>query len=98
MLQEDGWVAIRAAKGPVDVVASKPIKIRDAAGDVKTVAELRYVQVKSTAKSPYERFGPEERQILRELAENAGATAWLVWWPPRRGWRWIPQSDWPAKR
>ena len=55
------------------------------------------MQVKRTQK-PYAHFLPAERTILRELAEKAGATAWLIWWPPRRGWRWIPVSEWPKER
>jgi Holliday junction resolvase len=81
---EDGWVAIRAAKGAVDLVLARP-------------GELRFVQVKRTIR-PYDHFGPEDRQILKGLAQKAGATAWLIWWPPRKGWRWVPVSEWPGEK
>jgi Holliday junction resolvase len=78
----DGWVAVRVAKGPIDLVLVQP-------------GEVRFVQIKSTV-HPFEHFGPADRTILADLAEQAGATAWLIHWPPRRGWRWIPATDWPA--
>jgi len=87
-LSENGWVAIRAAKGPVDLVL-----IRKAA-----VVEVRLVQVKSTAGGPYEKFGPRERAELLDLARQCGATAWLIYWPPRKGWRWIDSSQWPRTK
>jgi hypothetical protein len=53
------------------------------------------VQVKSTAKSPYEHFGPAERQALRQSAKAVRADPYLVWWPPGRKPVWIPEDRWP---
>jgi Holliday junction resolvase len=86
ILSEDGWVTIRASKGACDLVALKP-------GDV------RLIQVKHTLR-PYDHFGPQDRQVLKAMADSAGATAWLIWWAPGRnkGWKWIPVSEWPKSK
>jgi hypothetical protein len=89
------WVATRASMGPVDLVLLRAAGFLPGPG---LVSETRLVQVKSTAGGPYERFGPVDRQELLNLAEQAGASAWLIWWPPRRHWRWIPSSEWPGQR
>jgi len=93
-LKDAGWVAIRASMGEIDVVACKPVSVRH---DI-TLSEVRFIQVKSTAQSPYERFGPSDRKELSDLARAAGATAWLIWWPPRKGWRWIEEGQWPRAK
>jgi Holliday junction resolvase len=90
-LGESGWVAVRAAKGPVDLVLVRRPKTQGG-------CEVRFVQVKSTAGGPYERFGPKDRQILIALAQECGAEPWLIHWPPRKGWRWIESSQWPKIR
>jgi hypothetical protein len=59
-------------------------------------AQVRLVEVKSTAKGPYEHFGPADRERLRNAAEKAGASAFLAWWPSRRLLRWIPAEEWPT--
>jgi hypothetical protein len=41
------------------------------------------VKVKSTARGPYEHFGPAERARLADAAEKAGAAAFLCWRPPQ---------------
>jgi Holliday junction resolvase len=84
ILAEDGWVVVRGSKGVVDLVLLK-------AGDLP-----RLVQVKSTAQGPYERFGPDERAELVALAEAAGGAAFLIWWPPKRGWKWIASTEFPG--
>lgn len=91
-LEADGWVVARAAgsRGCADLMASKL--------DIDGTAAVRLIQVKSDAGNPYAHFGPAERRVLAELAEQAGASAWLVWWPPRRGPQWIPASAWPRAR
>lgn len=61
-------------------------------------ANVELVEVKSTAGGPYERFGPEARAKLSLAARMAGATAWLVWWPPRGQMRRIPEAEWPPAR
>jgi Holliday junction resolvase len=92
ILAEEGWVVIRASMGIVDLVALKTVT----PFSLRQLAEVRFVQVKSTAGGPYERFGPSEREQLLHLAQQAGASAWLIWWPPgRQGWRWIGSHEWP---
>ena len=88
LLVADGWVCLRAAgsHGPADVVA------------LKRGAPPRCVQVKSDQSGPYKNFGPGERIALVRFAYQAGAEAWLVWWPPRRPCAWIHAAAWPADR
>jgi Holliday junction resolvase len=89
-----GWVGVRAASGPIDVVAMAGPDANGPDGDSE--ASVLLVQVKSTAGSPYERFGREDRQVLLELAERCGAEAWLAYWPPNAKLRWIGSNDWPS--
>jgi Holliday junction resolvase len=84
VFEDAGWVAVRAAKGPIDLVLVKP-------------GEVRFVQIKSSQR-PFEHFGPADRLILSDLATRAGATAWLIHWPIRHGWRWIPSHQWPGAK
>lgn len=56
-----------------------------------------FVEVKSTAGGPYERFDPERRRHLQKIAEWAGADAVLAWWPPRGQLRYIHSSEWPVR-
>lgn len=99
-LTEQGWSAIRAASGPVDVVArgrSRPEAL--AVLHRNRVAPVTlYIQVKSTSGGPYERFGPAERAAFLAAAARAGADAWLVHWPPHGKLRWIPASQWPSSK
>lgn len=88
LLEADGWWTCRAGAGggEVDVIAMKQ-------GELP-----RFIEVKSTAGGPYERFGPEARARLISSAVKAGAIPWLVWWPVRRQPLWIPVGSWPADR
>lgn len=83
-LRTEGWWALRspASKGTVDVVA------------IKTPL-VRFVEVKSTQAGPYSHFGPAEREALSLEAKQAGAEAWLVWWPKHKQPQWIAEKDWP---
>jgi hypothetical protein len=62
------------------------------------------VQVKSTAKSPYEQFGRRAREQLSRAAGEVDAIPVLAWWPPTPGrakqsaLRWIFETDWPAAK
>lgn len=82
---ERDWLAFRApaSLGVADVVA-----LRDG-------SRSRLIEVKSTAQGPYERFGPADREKLRQAAKLAGADAFLAWWPPRGELRMIPAAEWP---
>lgn len=94
-LEADQWFVIRAAGslGLADLVA-----LRRFAAKVDGATEAWFIEVKSTAGGPYERFGPAARQALIDAANKAGGLAWLVWWPPRRPQVWIPASEWPTPR
>jgi hypothetical protein len=111
-LEALGWVAVRAASGPIDVLA---IPFRYAQhpvyGDLVDPASLigrvhagqfgwspLLIQVKSTSR-PYERFGPHEREFLANAATEAGACAWLVHWPARaKTPLWIESRSWPPTK
>jgi Holliday junction resolvase len=85
LLQAEDWWVIRAAGslGDADLVA-----LRD--GD-----RPQLIEVKSDIAGPYAHFGPAARAELKLAAGIAGATPWLVWWPPRAQPRWIAESEWP---
>ena len=86
MLRADGWVAFRApaSLGVADVIALR-------AGD-----RPRLIEVKATStRSPWNDFGPAQRNALYDAAQKAGADAYLLWWPTRRPPQWIPWTDWP---
>lgn len=85
-LEEDGWVVIRAAGslGPVDLVAMRRGQFP------------RFVQVKTDDRRPFDHFRPPDRLKLTQLARQAGAEAWLAWWPPRRTLQWLAESQWPT--
>ena len=87
-LRDRDWLAFRApgSLGVADVVA------------LKDGHRPRLVEVKSTAKGPYERFGPAERKALSDAAKIAGAEALLAWWPSRGQLHWIPEQDWPRSK
>jgi len=84
-LEDDDWVVVRSAGslGPIDLVA------------LKLGMKTQLIEVKSTARSPWEHFKPADRQEMLLIAEQAGAEAWLAWWPPRGSLRWLKSSEWP---
>lgn len=86
LLENDDWFVTRAAGslGDADLVA------------LKDGYRPRLIEVKSTARGPYEHFGPKCRADLRFAAQLAGAVAELCWWPPRGKPRWIPSEEWPS--
>lgn len=92
----DGWWAERIAgsRGPVDVFATKPRLM----GSLQAGSVVHFYQVKSDIAGPYAHFGPHERTELRFAARAAGAEAYLVWWPPRKEPKVIPERDWPDDR
>lgn len=87
-LEVDGWWTCRSAGsfGDADVVALKQ-------GEIP-----RLIEMKSTAAGPFEHFGPADREELIAAAVKAGAIPWLVWWPSRKGPRWIPVTAWPVDK
>ena len=82
--RERDWFAMRApaSLGPVDVIAIKD-------------GEIRFEELKSTKAGPFHAFGPADRAELSFMAKLAGASATLVWWPPRSKPVEIPESAWP---
>jgi Holliday junction resolvase len=84
VMQEDGWLAFRApaSLGVADVVALK-------AGE-----RPRLIEVKST-QGPYRHFLPRDRAELLAAALQAGADAFLAYWPSRGKLEWIEASEWP---
>lgn len=86
MFRDEDWFAIRspASLGEVDVIC------------LRAGRTPRFIEVKSTAGGPYERFGPGAREGLKFAARLAGASAWLCWWPPNAKPIFIPESDWPT--
>lgn len=83
---ERDWLAFRApaSLGCADVIA------------LKDGHRPQLVEVKSTARGPYEHFGPEARHRLIFAAEMAGGSALLAWWPSRGKLRFIPAEEWPT--
>lgn len=107
LLEAHGWVCVRSAgsHGSADVVAAVDGIVSFVPGDLlaqwpqtRFLRALLYVEVKSTAQSPFERFGPEDRRLALDRADRAGGEAWLAWWPPRKRLTWIPSAKWPASR
>lgn len=90
----EGWVAFRApaSLGVADVVA-----IRSENEDGMPPAHVYFIEVKATTRHPFRlNFGPRERKRLSDAAAQAGATAWLAWWPSRGKLQIIPESEWPG--
>ena len=85
LLVSKGWVVVRAAAslGCADLVALRN-------GD-----QPMLVEVKSTAGGPWKTFGPAARAALSRAADQAGADAYLCWWPPRLEPRWFDEGSWP---
>jgi len=111
LLDSWGFVTVRAAGslGPIDVVAIGSLSVGlmfpdEWKGWLNGVwPRVLFIEVKSTAKGPYERFGPAARQEAREVADKADAMTLLAWWPPVSpgiakisALRWIPPSEWPS--
>ncbi len=90
LLRNEGWLAFRApgSLGVADVIAMRKRGLLDIS------SEVRLIEVKSTAKGPYEHFGPADRAKLKAAAELAGATAYLAWWPSRGKLVWLEASGW----
>jgi Holliday junction resolvase len=86
LLQSEGYIVCRAAAsiGSADLVA------------LKHGERPKFIQVKCT-KSQYAGFGPEEREQLLKDCLQAGANAYLYWWPTdRKGLRIIEPTEWPG--
>jgi len=86
LLEADGWHVTKAggSLGAADLVA------------LKNGERPMLVQVKATARGPFDGFGPSERGELLSVAKGAGAVPILAWWKPRaREHRLIESYDWP---
>ena len=86
LLREEGWFSLRApaSLGVADVVA------------LKDGEQSLLIEVKSTTRSAVSGFPPFDRAALLEVAARAGADAWLLWWPKRKGLHWIAPHEWPT--
>lgn len=85
-LRAEGWIVYRAAgsHGCADLVALM-------AGRTPML-----VQVKASAKGPWDHFRPDERVALRAEAERAGADAVLCHWPARGSMLLLHSEGWPV--
>lgn len=94
-----GWLcgSRRHMLGAGDFVAVRPFALVKLPNATKRpIHEVRLVEVKTTAQSPYERFGPDDRSLLLEAAHRIGAEAWIAWRPPKAPcWAWLPSPVWP---
>lgn len=88
--EDKGFIAFRApaSLGFADVVAMRSTG--------EGWSEVHLVECKSTAAGPYEHFRPANRERLKEAAEQAGAEAWLAWWPSRGELKFIHSGNWPS--
>ena len=84
-LEAEGWVVVRTAGslGAADLVCLRWDQVP------------RVVQVKTDVRSPWNNFSPEQRRALTKLAADAGAEAWLLYWPPGKQPKWIAPHTWP---
>lgn len=107
MLEEDGWVIARSAgsKSCVDIWAMKRrLAVFNEESSLVSVVvsaaatEVLAVQVKGNAGSPWMHFRTVERAELGLLAAKAGATPYLIHWPPHGELRWYSEKDWPEAR
>jgi Holliday junction resolvase len=103
LLESEGWVCFRApgSFGVADVVACRrwPFAALTKEGLTDAYcAEVMLVEVKTTARNPWNDFGPAKRRTLLEAAARAGASAWVYWWPMGGELERIPSShsQWPA--
>jgi Holliday junction resolvase len=97
LLQTDGWVvgSRRHIPGPGDLLAVKLTGAEDFAPENRHHL-VWLIEVKTTSR-PYERFGPDLRHEMSEMARRLGARAMLAYKPQRtREWEWIPEDAWPA--
>ena len=86
-LAGSGWLcgSRRHLAGPGDVLA------------VRSDRMPMLIEVKTTAKGPWERFGPKDRNRLRSASAAVGAEPVVAWKPPRaRAWKYIRLHEWPA--
>jgi Holliday junction resolvase len=88
LLRADGWVVKGTgdAHGVFDLIAARK-------------GELMFIEVKANRKGgPYMNFRKQDREDLLAEAEQAGAEAWLVHWPPNKQPSWIPPALWPGNK
>ena len=95
-LEAEGWVCVRSAASasPVDIWAIKASGRKLQYGGANVLA----IQIKANKGNPYMNFRKPERDELRTLSEQAGATPYLVHWPPHGEETWYGESDWPSVR
>ena len=91
LLRAEWWLAMRApaSRGFCDIIALRAMP------PVYHGSDVRLIEVKSTQRNPWNDFGPAARQALSAAARQAGASAWVAWWPLHGKLQWIPESEWP---
>lgn len=100
LLHGQGWWVARAAGslGDADLVALKAIQIEPEHVGL-TFSEARLIEVKANVDGgPYMNFRTVSRNELEGAAEQAGATAELLYWPPREDPKFISHLLWPRPR
>lgn len=85
VLEELGYTvgSRRHIPGAGDLIAVLPVLLDH---------DVALVEVKSTAKGPWEHFSPSERLELAETAADAGGTGYVAWWPAHRPLAWFKVS------
>jgi Holliday junction resolvase len=98
LLEKEGWAVTRGAgsHGCADLWAAKAANYIPDWWFTVRAPHLRLIQVKGSAKGPFEHFGPKDRQALLDLAAQTGGSAELWWWPPRKPLQILHPSDWPS--
>ena len=83
-LEADGWLVAsrRHTAGPGDLLAVR-------------AGIIQLIECKTTARGPYEHFGPRDRAAMIEAEQQFRLGAWLAWRGPRQQICWIPSTEWP---
>ena len=97
LLQGQGWWVSRAAGslGDADLVALRAIEIGEEHVGL-TLSEARLIEVKANKDGgPYMNFRTIARNEFEGAAALAGASAELLYWPPRKDPTFIGSILWP---
>jgi hypothetical protein len=101
VLASEGWLCAsrRHIGGAGDILA---VRARPDMGRWDTPphvwCEAWLIEVKSTTRSPWVTFGPDDRKDLLDTAQAHGCEPWLYWWKPRGQLERIPGSLFPPDK